>query len=159
MRILAAVLAFVLTSAIVTRAAAQTASAPPDKQALAIAITGPRRVRSGSKATIQIAMTNLSGRAIIFDTAPSAEYVYEAIVRDAHGNMAPDTEHGKEVRRSFEPPFPVYSGPINPLEPGKTWKNELVINDLYDLTRPGKYSVQVLCGGAKSDAITVTVIP
>jgi hypothetical protein len=142
----------------VTRGAAQTTYAPPDTQALAIAITGPRRVKSGSKATIQIAMTNVSQRAAIFDFEPN-EYRYKVIVRDAHGDMAPETEHGKEVRRSFGPPFPVYSGPAVPLESGKTWKNELVVNDLYDLTRPGKYSVQVLCRGAKSNTIMISVVP
>jgi hypothetical protein len=154
----AAALGFVLASAIVTPRAAQTESTP-GQTAVAITITGPTKVKSGSKATIQIAMTNVSRPAIIFDAVPSAEYNYQAVVRDAHGNMAPDTEHGKEVRRSFGPPFPVYSGPAVPLEPGKTWKNELVVNDLYDMSGLEKYSVQVTCRGARSNTITVAVVP
>jgi hypothetical protein len=153
------VLVFVLGSAMVSPGTAQTAPTAPEKRALAITIAGPRTVKSKSKTTIQIAMTNVSGRAVIFDAVPNAEYIYEAVVRDVHGSTAPYTEHGKETRQYFGPVMPIYSGPASPLEPRKTWKNELVVSDLYDLSLPGKYSVQVSCRGTISNTITMTIVP
>ena len=83
------------------------------------------------------------------------EYRYEAVAHDAQGNIAAATERGLEARQ----PPQQYSGGGFPLEPGETMKDELVISDLYNMSRPGKYSVQVSCRGAKSNTITVTVVP
>jgi hypothetical protein len=51
----------------------------------------------------------------------------------------------------------VYSAVMVELRPGETRKEEVVISDLFDMSRPGKYSVQVTCKGAKSNTITMTV--
>ena len=51
------------------------------------------------------------------------------------------------------------SGIAVPLDPGKTAKCELIISDLYDLSRPGKYTIRVHRGSVKSNVITATVVP
>jgi len=154
-RILVAALAFALVCGVVGSNVAQATHPVTEKPKLALSISAnPTTVKSGSKITIQIETTNTSGQSIVFRSEPM-EYRYEAVVRDAQGNLVADTEHGREARRPPEQ----YSGGGFPLEPGKTTKDELVISDLYDLSRPGKYSVQVRCRGAKSNTITVTVVP
>jgi hypothetical protein len=134
----------------------------PGKPPLALSITGPGTVKSGSKVAIQIVMTNVSGRVLMFNGESSAEELYEATVRDAHGNMAPDTEHGRKRREKMkenEGLIPNYSGHGFALKSGETGKYELVISDQYDMSQPGKYSVQVTGWGAKSNTVPVTVTP
>ena len=53
----------------------------------------------------------------------------------------------------------VYSAVTVELEPRETRKEKVVINDLFDMSRPGKYSVQATCKGVKSNTITMTVSP
>ena len=156
MRIRVAALAFALASSVMGSSRAQTAPTVPEKPKLALSISGPGTVKSGSKVMIQVARTNISGQAILFRVEP-IEYRYEVVVHDAHGDMAADTDHGREVRRDFG--GIQYSGPAFPLPPRETMKDELVISDLYDLSRPGRYSVQVSCRGAKSNTITMAVVP
>jgi translation initiation factor 2 gamma subunit (eIF-2gamma) len=56
-----------------------------------------------------------------------------------------------------------WEGIVVELKAGQTMKNKVVISDSYDITQPGKYLVQVrcgvVCGGVKSNTITLTVVP
>jgi hypothetical protein len=103
-------------------------------------------------------MTNTSDkpiglRALIQDYG----YMVDVTVVD-NGAAALDTERGRQWKKDGGT-RQLTSGPIVLLKPGKTRKGSLVISDLYDLTHPGKYSVQVRRATVKSNTITVAVVP
>ena len=134
----------------------QAAAVVSTEPSLRLLINGPRTVKAGSKIVVQIATTNISGQIIGFRAEPS-EFFYEAAVRDALGRSAPDTEHGFDVKKHRH--HRVYSGPAFALNPKETIKDQLEISNLYDMSKPGKYEVQLSCRGAKSNTITINVVP
>jgi hypothetical protein len=67
------------------------------------------------------------------------------------------TEHGKAWPHSRV--GWTGSGPFTQLEPGAVFNRKINISDLYDLTSPGKYSIQLHCADISSNAITVEIIP
>src|ERR1700722_196336 len=124
-----------------------------------LAISEPHStIKAGAKVTIHIGMTNTSDkpiglRALIQDYG----YIVDLTVVD-NGTAALDTERGRQWKKDGGT-RQLTSGPIVLLKPGETRKGSLVISDLYDLTHPGKYSVQVRRGTVKSNTITVAVVP
>jgi hypothetical protein len=61
--------------------------------------------------------------------------------------------------------FPGGSSSGELLEPGKTVELEQVVPDLFDLSQPGRYTIQAhrsdgtLGGIVKSNIVTVTIVP
>lgn len=92
-----------------------------------------------SNAGISLAVSNVSDHPIDVDIA----YGYSQVdVYDGAGNLAPLTENGKLYRRSLPgamgPPF-VH------LLPGQTGSGGAIdLATLYDLSQPGRYTVQVI---------------
>jgi len=134
----------------------QTAAVVSTNPNLRLLINGPRTAKAGSKIVVRIATTNISGGIIGFRGEPS-EFFYGAAVSDALGRSAPDTEHGLDVKKHHR--HRVYSGPAFALNPKETVKDQLEISNLYDMSKPGKYEVQLSCRGAKSNTITINVVP
>jgi hypothetical protein len=52
-----------------------------------------------------------------------------------------------------------YSRIMGELQPGETLKEKVVINDLYDLSQPGEYSILARRGVEKSNVISISVSP
>jgi len=129
-----------------------------------LTITAARaEVKSGSEPTVITTLTNLSNRVATLEfTSPLCDYVVE--VRDSTGKLAPDTN---------DKPAPFCAGGmkisgrdiITQLKPNDSWKDNIPVSLSSDMSRPGRYSVQVMWkppkefGGAlvKSNTITVTV--
>ena len=120
-------------------------------------------IKSGSEATVNTTLTNLSNRAVSLEfTSPLCDYVVE--VRDSTGKMAPDT---KDKPAQFCAGGMKISGRdiITQLKPNDSWKDNIPVSLSSDMSQPGKYSVQVMWkppkefGGVlvKSNTITVTV--
>ena len=122
-------------------------------------------VKAGARIWVQIQMTNLSNHNVDCTRAPSngsdRAYLYD--VRDEKG-----TPLEKAVRKHLEIGETFSSRPCV-LKPGEsTSEDENFLSPVYDMTRPGKYSVRVsryISGGRKEDGlvksnkITITVIP
>jgi hypothetical protein len=136
---------------------AQTAAAPSTPAQFTLAISAVQStVKAGEKIAIEIAHTNTSKRPIVLGPVDDDGYLPDVTVG---GNAAIDTVRGRQwkndggvTEESSGPGFP-------PTKPGETAKRILVISDLYDLTHPGTYSVQVRRGTVKSNTITVVVLP
>ena len=67
------------------------------------------------------------------------EWNYWARVFDTSGREAPLTEYGKKIR----PPMLSGSGVFVELAPGETDRSDEEITKVYDLSKPGKYILQV----------------
>lgn len=50
-------------------------------------------------------------------------------------------------------------GPFTQLDPGATFNRRIIVSDLYDMTSPGKYSIQLQCEDVSSNTIIVEILP
>ena len=98
--------------------------------------------------------------------------VFRIDVLDDQGNLAADTQLGQSTNHLAEaPPDPSSmaaaraAGTLVSLDPGQDWRNTIRVSDLYDLSKPGQYTIQVRRWDdetktwVKSNAVTVTVTP
>jgi hypothetical protein len=149
-------------------------SAQPAAPNLSITISTPDEVvKAGSEVKVKVLFTNSSDQVISMShtLAPNPGEVDNWIdVRDENGKLAPQTQYGKKIKgdESTPPAATNASSMAVEMKPGETARAHIQVTKLFDLSRPGKYTIQVdrfdrLENGsgawAKSNIITVTVIP
>jgi len=161
MRIVFGLLWLLSTVAVRDPASAQS-SQPP----FSISITAEKpEIKAGSDVYIKIQMTNTANHAVDCTRAPSngSDRAYQYEVREIGG--APPSKVARphpEIGETF------HSWPCV-LNPGEsTTMDDSLISKLYDLSRPGKYSIRASRfisgdrkenGVVKSNTITITVTP
>jgi hypothetical protein len=133
------------------------------KNSFSLTISTPSdSVKTGDQVRLDITITNTSDQDIqVVITHP--EIFYDIDVHH-NGDSARETDYGHRVHNRHTIPFgtvsPVVSGP---LKPGDKVQEHYVLNDLYDFSDVGKYTVQVQQKDPKtktfikSNTITVTV--
>ena len=166
---LGAVLGVLLESG--SGAASQTTKpSPGTKPAFSINIRSESdNVRVGSEVRVKVVLTNTSDRAIdllksIGDT--EGEDHNQIDVRDDHGNVAPDIKVKSGVERKEDGTFELHhstsSEMLITLKPGQTLIYEMLATKLRDMSKPGKYAIQIQRSDpeiVKSNTIIVTVTP
>lgn len=126
----------------------------------------------GEVITVEITTKNTSEQPSLAAPAlTTAEASYKLDVRDEKGETAPETEYERSFRpakdhlgREIATVTVVKSGPLRYLQPGETISEQIVLNKLCDVSRPGTYTIeaQSRSGGAgtqKSNRITITIKP
>jgi hypothetical protein len=131
-----------------------------------ITITAGRpELPSGAETRVQIVVMNNSSESItvpgVFTGRP--EYHYLIDVRNEKGQPASLTAWGRMVNGPFGSTGSMGGGAA---EPGKPYKDsDLIVNKLYDITMPGKYTVQLTAdwlqygSPVKSNVVTIVVTP
>lgn len=120
-------------------------------------------VKSGDDAYVKVTFTNNLSRVITLEFAsPLCDYSME--VRDADGNLLPETE----VKSKSECPQTLTGAHgFVALKPTESVTSTISVNMFSDMSRPGKYSVQVAWRepkelgdvALKSNPIKVMVVP
>jgi hypothetical protein len=94
------------------------------------------------------------------------ELSYDIDVIDPEGKPAAETSYGRKVHGKEPLTHARISTVVSgKLAPGKTMEEELYVNNAFDLSRPGKYTIQVSQFDflkkveVKSNKVTVTVNP
>jgi hypothetical protein len=114
-------------------------------------------VKSGGQVRVKIQLKNTSSDEEIFlDGGPCGQTEsdvtledFHPVVRDANGKEPPLTKWGRRVFRRPNKgeilPDVVMDciGPPYPVPPGETHTAEIIVSDLYDLSTPGSYDVQI----------------
>lgn len=102
-------------------------------------------VKRGSEVFVQIKVTNTSNQQISLAKAPGnlpqAESEYSIDVRDSGGREAPLTDYGRKIKEKKI--IVSMSRDSLHIEPGESQNDGVIVTKLYDLSRPGKYSVRV----------------
>jgi hypothetical protein len=132
-------------------------------------------IASGTRVELHILVTNVSKGLIHMSRSngddQAALSYYTVDLRDTKGDSPPKTMLNRIL--SGEPvPLPPGKGGIItgssmifPLQPGETLKDDMILNDLFDLNTPGKYTIQiqhddpVSRNPVKSNTITLTIVP
>ena len=130
-----------------------------------LTLTAPQtEVKRGSEVRVEVTITNNSNRPITIElTSPLCDYEVE--VRDSAGNLAPDTD----VKKTSDCANRMVTGRHISVQlmPRESKKDTIPITLFSDMSKPGKYSIQVTWKGpkefgnvaVKSNKITVTVMP
>jgi len=118
-------------------------------------------IKAGAEVKVDVTLRNSSGRAMYISFGlTEADYTFE--VRDGERRVPPETDF---ARKSKAKPY-FSSDQVFYLQPGESLpKAPLMVTRFYDLSRPGKYTIQVSrvapkeLGGRtiKSNTITITV--
>jgi hypothetical protein len=135
-------------------------------------------VRAGLGADVLVVTKNVSAHSIVLrrqaherDTGMLGS-LFRVDVQDSQGNPPPDAELGQSANHLAEaPPDPASmalaraAGTVVSLRPGQDWRNTIRVSDLYDLSKPGQYTIQVRRWDdetktwVRSNTITATVEP
>jgi len=122
-------------------------SGPPtqsSKPTFSISLTAEKDVnRVGSEVRVKAIVTNISTAKILLDRSLSdrGEFEFDINIHNDRGDIPPLTEYGRAVIK-HEIPVIVPDGGHSNLQPGETFKSEVIVTKLYDLS-PGKYTVQL----------------
>ena len=151
------------------------------KAPFSLSITAPETVKAGAAISVRVVLTNTSDKRIGVSRIRGQDRemaLFDVTVTDENGK--PITSERYQILRKYlclaDPqtvangvhPCPGSSSTIALLEPGETWSDELGITKLFDLSQPGRYTIQVsraewngrvLVGRATSNPATVAVIP
>jgi hypothetical protein len=71
----------------------------------------------------------------------------------------PETEEAQKMREPRKGSFEGGSMTDSSLPPHQTITDEIGVSAYRDMSRPGKYTIQLRQGGVKSNVVTVTVEP
>jgi dipeptidyl aminopeptidase/acylaminoacyl peptidase len=136
-----------------------------DHASFSITISAPNdEVQLGSDAQVNIALTNLFDRQILFAHRPGSdnpEFSYTIEVRNAAGRVVEETMYGREARLRQQ----TESRTVEYVQPGMTAMQTAHIARLVNLGRPGRYSVRVSRvdpvsrAVVKSNEVTLNVVP
>jgi hypothetical protein len=121
----------------------------------------------GETIYLVVNVENQSGRTFSSNVADCDEY-YTFDILDEQGRPVPEKERLRNLRESLKPGGRRWRhGLISEIEPGVSWKEQLFLSEYYDMSRPGKYTIQLQRklpeelgkGTVKSNIITITVLP
>lgn len=167
MRIWVAITVFAIMAQAPAAGLAQGASA-----SYSVAIETPMAtVKVGSEIVVNIALTNLTDQGISVDMEAGGrgEFDFTINVNDSAGRPAAYSEYYRAVKGQHETGRPMvvvtYSSGPHPVKARGVLKDTVQLDKLYDLSQPGKYTVQLERVDVltkilvKSNQITVTVTP
>jgi dipeptidyl aminopeptidase/acylaminoacyl peptidase len=130
-----------------------------------VAISAPEdEVRAGGEAKILIALRNVSDHQLAFAHRPGAnspEFSYRIEVKDARGQAVEATAYGREALQHQQEE----SRTVEYVQPGKAAVQTANLTKLVNMSRPGRYTVQVFRKDpksgrvVKSNELTVNVVP
>jgi hypothetical protein len=132
-----------------------------NKPSFKIAITSaPATVVAGAEVSIEVSLTNTSDHDVYegvgYERGNLAS-IFRFEVRDEHGKLVP--------KRTSPHPELGHMGSVrfSTTHRGETWTQNQEVSALYDMCKPGKYTIQVWIRDPdydiKSNIVTVTVTP
>lgn len=120
--------------------------------------TAKPSVNSGEPVRIGVTLTNVSRNdiSVEHDLSNKGEFFYSVTIQAGNGRAPRKTEYNHALHNEpTSTPMIVVSSLFNALvSPGKTIIEMIDLNDLYDLSEPGTYSIQV----ERTDPLSKTTV-
>ena len=134
----------ILQSAIFLGYAAGPKLAPQQPTPFTLSITtGKATVTAGSEVRIAVVLTNVSSAEVrtppLISRPELGEDIFNVTVTKANGRPAPETAYAKWRRNTAT----TGSYGFASISPGGHFKDEIVVNKLFDIAVPGRYQIQV----------------
>ncbi|HEY8186313.1 MAG TPA: hypothetical protein VIF64_09605 [Pyrinomonadaceae bacterium] len=136
----------------------------PSQAPFKIAIAAENRtIVAGAEVSINVSLTNTSNQdineGVMYKDATGLDSTFRFEVRDEHGKMVP--------KRTYpHPELATGSVKFRTISAGQTLTQSQPVSALYDMRKPGKYTIQVSRrvsdnprDDIKSNIVTVTVTP
>lgn len=158
-----------ILSALLGLAGIVVAQVPNTAPPFSLTISSPQSsFKIGSDVTLELKMTNTSNRNISFGAGWGMPVV-DIEIHDVDGKQTPETPYGLRLHRK-DPRFALQdsvTGPVThpTLRPGESNDSIGSLNKIYDLSKPGEYTIQVQRMDpdskilVKSNTLTITVTP
>jgi hypothetical protein len=147
-------------------------SPPP---AISLSIAGlENSIKTGPPIKVEATITNESNAdvSLIFNAVEDRGGLdYSVSVKNEHSAVPPDTKFGRALKGLTNPALRTEETPVDgsifftDLKPRGQWTDTIEISKLFDLTQPGKYSIQlsrfddVSHSYVKSNVVTITITP
>lgn len=114
------------------------------RPSFSLTVSLPRStVKSGSDMEVDVTTKNISHKDIeVGKVVGTAEANYEIEVTDSRGKPAVPTRY-ERMLRGGPPATDHHSSMIGSLSPGQTMQEHFYANQLFELDKPGKYTIQV----------------
>jgi hypothetical protein len=150
---------------------AQVAHPTPAEPRISITIkTAQSAVKVSSDVDVEVEMKNTSAEGVGFEptsTMSSSTTSFGWDIRDNADKPVPMTEYGLKANcldsPGGAPRICAGSSFGDILDPGKSFRQKLALSKEYDLSKPGKYTIQALHTDGKTDVksnvIALTVTP
>jgi hypothetical protein len=135
--------------------------------------TSKDTVKAGTEIELKIVVKNISNHEIGFTRSngkDQAELSYYTVqIRDVKGNSAPETILSRVLRGEDVPsqgPWVLNGSDVMyRLRPGDTLDDEMIVNKLFNLSEPGRYTIQKQRADdssgvvARSNQVTISITP
>jgi hypothetical protein len=134
-------------------------SAAAAQPAVSLILNAPKTMlKIGADLKVEVTMTNISDHDVSYRAnLAGGSLPFEIVVHDATGNKVPRTPKGLSVLGNDG------SAILIRIHPGETIHRDLLLNEDFDLNRPGKYTVQAMrrVGHvmAESNVVVATIVP
>jgi len=165
------IITFLLTALLAMQGVDQTQQKPP---VISLAISSMQDViKAHAQVTVETVLTNISDHEISTFQGSGSAQGYDVVVRDAQGKpprsasdyLAEQAKKDRDAGRPFRAIIRQGSAHTVQLKPGQNLKDRIEISAFYDLSQPGKYTIQVSRKDPESktdvnsNMITVTLTP
>jgi len=138
-------------------ALSQQSNNPPFKIAISLESSA---IAAGDEVTIKVSLTNTSNQVVregvMYKSGIDLDSTLDFKVLDEHGKSVPKRTYPHEELRGGSVRF-------RDFQPGETITQHQPVSALYDMRKPGKYTIQVWRRNPdydiKSNIVTVTVTP
>ena len=128
---------------------------------------GTRVWNVGARIFVIVTMTNNSNRTLHLSLIDPAFEYRMTVQDDATGQPVPETEQYRNMKKSQKSHFQTSRLILVTLKPHASCADTIDVSQLYDLNRPGEYSIQVErdkptelgTGGVQSNVMNATITP
>jgi hypothetical protein len=160
---------FVVGAAILTVPAYPQSTGETARARYTLTIRGKQNsFKVGDEIRVAVTWKNTSGQPVLnAPEIPTAETKYRVYVQDEKGVLATETKMGRRIRtrkgeQGQDTVTVTQTGPFKYFQPGETMTEEIVLNKVYDLSKPGTYFVRVQPQGdsdasAQSNTVMITL--
>jgi hypothetical protein len=157
---------FMLSLLVILSAAGVSQNEPATESWFSVAISPPGSpVNLGSDAKLKVVFTNNTGKNLYFSAGGPGRSgpVFDIDLRDGEGNPVQETAYGVTMHGKDPRPF---SGSVfrATAAPGQTLEETVLLNKEFEITKPGKYTVQVrgkTPNGrfVRSNTVAISIVP